>query len=65
MIVGGGIVVVALSMTTERNDFDMKFLNQAVWAIGGRSRSGDTLDKYELSTNVETQIIKVKESWIF
>ena len=48
-------MVVALSMTTETNDFDMKFLNQAVWAIGGRSRSGDTLDKYQSNTNVWTK----------
>ena len=41
-------------MTTKRYEFDMKFLNQAVWAIGGLggSKSTSTLDKYEMHTNV-------------
>ena len=44
------------SMTTYRDDFDMKFLNQAVWAIGGwGSRTArTTLDKYDINTNVWT-----------
>ena len=52
------------SMTTERCSFDMKFLNQAVWAIGGGGRneytqndsitSMNTLEKYEMHTNVWT-----------
>jgi len=42
------------SMTTERNQFDMKFINQTVWAIGGDGASGSarTLDRFELHTNV-------------
>merc|ERR1712062_51532 len=48
------------SMTTERNSFDMIFLNQAVWAIGGRplwigSEAETTLDKYDMNTNVWTK----------
>ena len=45
------------SMTTKRYDFDMIFLNQAVWAIGGwgGSKSTTTLDKYEMHTNVWTK----------
>ena len=45
------------NMTTERSDFDMKFLNQAVWAIGGYGESGPepSLDKYDLQTNVWTK----------
>ena len=45
------------SLTTERADFDMKFLNQAVWAIGGwgGSDAKTTLDKYEMQTQVWTK----------
>jgi len=45
------------SMTTKRDYFDMKFLNQAVWAIGGLggSESTTTLDKYEIHSNVWTK----------
>ena len=45
------------SMTTARCYFDMKFLNQAVWAIGGLegSEAETTLDKYEMHTNVWTK----------
>ena len=45
------------SMTTKRYDFDMIFLNQTVWAIGGdgESKSTTTLDKYEMHTNVWTK----------
>ena len=46
------------SMTTERCYFDMKFLNQAVWAIGGgglnKTDTSNTLEKYEMHTNVWT-----------
>ena len=44
-------------MTRKRYEFDMKFLNQAVWAIGGLggSKSTSTLDKYEMHTNVWTK----------
>ena len=42
------------SLTTGRASFDMKFLNQTVWAIGG-SGSEDTLDKYEMQTNIWTK----------
>ena len=45
------------SMTTTRIWFDMIFLNQTVWAIGGdgESKSTTTLDKYEVHTNVWTK----------
>ena len=45
------------SMTTIRHEFDMIFLNQAVWAIGGLggSESTTTLEKYEMHTNVWTK----------
>jgi len=43
--------------TMERYAFDMKFLNQAVWAIGGvgGSESTTTLDKYEIHSNIWTK----------
>ena len=48
------------SMTTSRYSFDMKFLNQGVWAIGGyfgskNSGSKNTLDNYNIHTRVWTK----------
>jgi len=44
------------SMTTSRRFFDMKFLNQGIWAIGGVVESGfeNKLDNFDFHTNVWT-----------
>ena len=42
------------SMTTERYYFDMIFLNQHIWAVGG-FKSPNTLDKLDINTKVWTK----------
>ena len=42
------------SMKAERQYFDMKFLNQGIWAIGGAD-SANTLDKFDIRTKVWTK----------
>ena len=41
------------SMTTGRYDFDMKYLNQGIWAMGGHGSSGSrlTMDYFNMTSN--------------
>ena len=45
------------SMTTKRAWFDMKFLNQGIWAIGGSITTGsdNSLDNFDFHTKVWTK----------
>ena len=44
-------------MTTPRVRFDMKYLNQGIWAIGGHGGSGSqqTMDYFNMTSNVWTK----------
>ena len=44
-------------MTTPRYSFDMKYLNQGIWAIGGTGGSGskNTMDYFDMTSNVWTK----------
>ena len=44
------------SMTIRRSNFDMKYLNQGIWATGGIGESGSTtsLDYFDFTKNVWT-----------
>ena len=45
------------SMTTERYSFDMKYLNQGIWAVGGQggSTSHYTMDYFNMTSNLWTR----------
>ena len=44
-------------MTTVRNLFDMKYLDQGIWAVGGvgEARSKNTMDYFDMTRNVWTE----------
>ena len=44
-------------MKTKRYQFDMKYLNQGIWAMGGHGSSGSqqTMDYFNMTSNLWTK----------